>query len=187
MQGRGIYAVIAVFFILTAYAAPVSVSFFSYQAENGFLYYVFFESSPASSCVKPSVNTQLSYPSTSGSFVLRGGRTLCLWATAQGAFSGGTCVVILYASSTAPGSITFTLSVTNSAGAPIATLGSGSLSTSTTQKELSSTFSCPSFTAPAGGYLKLSLTASKSAKSYTVYFGPAAPTDFQVVKSENGA
>jgi len=186
MQGRGIYAVIAVFFILTAYAAPVSVSFFSYQAENGFLYYVFFESSPASSCAKPSVNTQLSYPSTSGSFVLRGGRTLCLWATAQGAFSGGTCVVILYASSTAPGSITFTLSVTNSAGAPIATLGSGSLSTSTTQKELSSTFSCSSFS--VNGYLELSLTGGGAGKTkYTVYFGGSTPTDFQVVKSADSA
>jgi hypothetical protein len=183
---RGVYAALAAFFILTAYAAPVSVSQVKEQALSGYLYYVFFESSPASSCATPSVNTQLSFPPTSSSFVLKGGQTLCLWATAQGVFSGGTCVVILYASSTAPGSITFTLSVTNSAGVPIATLGSGSLSTSTTQQELSSTFSCSSFS--VNGYLELSLTGGGAGKTkYTVYFGGSTPTDFQVVKSADSA
>ncbi|PSN82079.1 hypothetical protein B9Q02_12175, partial [Candidatus Marsarchaeota G1 archaeon BE_D] len=64
---RGVYAALAAFFILTAYAAPVSVSQVKEQALSGYLYYVFFESSPASPCATPSVNTQLSYPARTGS------------------------------------------------------------------------------------------------------------------------
>jgi len=183
---RGVYAALAAFFILTAYAAPVSVSQVKEQALSGYLYYVFFESSPASSCNKPATNTQLSYPASSGSFTLNAGKTLCLWAQVSGFFVGGECALVLYASSTSAGSISFTLSLTDSKGAVLQTLGSGSLPVSSTKQELISFFTCASFTANAGDYLALSLTGGAGAK-YTVYFGASTPTDFQVVKSADSA
>ena len=185
---RGVYAALAAFFILTAYAAPVSVSQVKEQALSGYLYYVFFESSPASSCVKPSVNTQLSYPARTGSFTLNAGKTLCLWAQVSGFFAGGECVFILYASSTSAGSVSFALSLRDSKGAVLATLGSGSVPVSSTKQELISFFACSSFTANAGDYLALSLTGGGAGKTkYTVYFGASTPTDFQVVKSADSA
>jgi len=170
------------------YATPVSVYQVGEQALSGYLYYVFFESAPASKCNTPATNTQLSFPATQGSFVLSGGKTLCLWAPVSGSFAGGVCVLVLYASSNTPNSVSFSLSLTDSRGTVLATLGSGQVSVSTTQQELFSAFSCSSFTASAGDYLSLSLTGGGSAKvKYTVYFGSGTPTDFQVVKSADSA
>jgi hypothetical protein len=184
---RGVYAALAAFFILTAYAAPVSVSQVKEQALSGYLYYVFFESSPASPCATR-VNTQLSYPARTGSFTLNTRKTLCLWAQVSGFFAGGECVFILYASSTSAGSVSFALSLRDSKGAVLATLGSGSVPVSSTKQELISFFACSSFTANAGDYLALSLTGGGVGKTkYTVYFGASTPTDFQVVKSADSA
>jgi len=172
-----------------SYATSVSVTTTKLAASGGNLTYLYFESTTASSTTSPSVNTALAQPSGTGTTTISRGSTVRLWSTqfsASRTISAGTWVVDLWAlASGRSGALTVSVYVTNSAGTVQSTIASSvstpTIDTSKTQAAIQQSGS--SVTVPASGYVEVSLTApsgGSSPTSFTLYWGKAQGTDFQV-------
>ena len=174
---------------MASFATNVSVTTTHLAGSAGTLTYAYFESATASSGTSPSVNTALSQPSGTGTTTINRGGTVRLWSTqfsSSRTLPAGLWVVDLWAlASGRSGQLTVSIYVTNSAGTVQSTvLASASTPTVATSKtQVAVTASGPSVTVPASGYVEVTLTApsgGSAPSSFTLYWGKAQGTDFQV-------
>jgi len=180
---------------VSSYATSVSVSTSSAADRAGLLTYIYFENANAGTTSTPTADTSLAAPSTTGSYVVNRGNTVYLWSTpfsTSRTIPAGSWVLDLWALAAKSGSMTVSILVTNAAGTTVATvLSSGTTSSiGTTKAQVATTFSGSSVTVPANDYILVKLTAptgTSNPTSFTIYWGKAQLTDFQVIMSSNTA
>jgi len=172
-----------------SFATNVTVTTTRLAGSAGTLTYAYFESASASSGTSPSVNTALSQPSGTGTTTISRGSTVDLWSTqfaSSRTLATGTWVIDIWALANGrSGQLTVSVYVTNSAGTVQSTvLASASTPTVGTSKtQVAVTASGLSLTVPASGYVEVTLTAPSGTgtpTSFTLYWGKAQGTDFQI-------
>jgi hypothetical protein len=174
-----------------SYATSVSVTSVNVQQRAGVLTYIYFETSNAGSSASPSVDTSLVAPSGTGSYAISRGSTVNLWSTpftSSTSIPAGYWNIDLWASTTKATGLTVSIVVTNSAGTTTGTVLSSGTTTNvgTAKGQVFTRFSGAAVAIPAGGYIDVKLTAPSGASnpaSFTVYWGKAQLTDFQVMMS----
>ena len=152
----------------------------------GLEFYV--DANPTASCTTPSTDTSLSAPSSSGSYTLTRGGTVCLWSVQ---FTSSSSIPALYwvtdlwldAGATGYG-LTVSIHVTDSAGTQVGTvLGSGTTSNvPTTENETKDSFLGAAVTIPASGYIVVQLSAPtghSAPHSFDIYWGSGQLSNFQ--------
>jgi len=173
-----------------SYATSVSVSTAKYAADAGLLTNVYFESSGLATSTTPSVVTAITQPGTTGSTSLTKGSTDYLYSPSFGTarnVAAGTWIVEVWAATTSStGTMTITIDTVNSGGTVQAMVGTGSTTTVTTTKaEAKFSVAGSAVAIPASGYLRVSLYAPTGSgkPGFTVYWGKAQGTNFQVPMS----
>jgi hypothetical protein len=170
-----------------SYATSVSVTTKAFAADSGVLVNVYFESTTASGSTTPSVVTATTQPGTTGSTTISRGSTYYLYSTqftSARSIAAGVWVVDLWALAAKSGAMTVSIATVNSAGTVQTTIGSGTTPTITTTKgQVALSVSGPATSVPANGYVRVSLTAptgTSNPSSFTLYWGKAQGTNFQV-------
>ncbi len=173
-----------------SYATSVSVTTKAYASDSGILTNVYFESATASASATPSVVTATTQPGTTGSTTISRGSTDYLYSTqfaSARSIAAGTWVVDLWALAAKSGTMTVSIATVNSAGTVQSTIGSGSTPTITTTKgQVALSLSGSATSVPASGYIRVSFTAptgTANPSSFTLYWGKAQGTNFQVPMS----
>jgi hypothetical protein len=170
-----------------SYATSVSVVASTYATDSGILTYFYFESAAATTSTTPSVVTATSQPSTTGSTSISRGSTDYLYSTrftSARSIAAGTWVVDIWALAAKSGAMTVSIAIVSSSGAVMTTVASGTTPTITTTKSQAAlVLSGPATSVPLNGYIRVSFTAptgTANPSSFTLYWGKAQGTNFQV-------
>jgi len=171
-----------------SYATSVSVTQMGLANSSGSLTYLYFESAAAATGTSPTVNTAMSQPTGTGSTTVTRGSTDRLWSmkfTSAWTVAAGVWVVDIWAAASTKGSMTVSIYITNSAGTVQTTIANGvsTPSISTTKGQVAFTVAGVAASIPANGYIEVSFTAptgTGNPTSFTLYWGKAQGTNFQV-------
>jgi hypothetical protein len=173
-----------------SYATSVSVTTKAFAADSGILVNVYFESATASGSTTPSVVTATTQPGTTGSTTISRGSTDYLYSPqfiSARNVAAGAWVVDLWALAAKSGAMTVSIAIVNSAGSVQTTVASGTTPTITTTKGQGALrLSGSAVSVPAMGYIRVSFTAptgTANPSSFTLYWGKAQGTNFQVPMS----
>lgn len=146
----------------------------------------FYESASAPiTCNSPNIDTNLTQPSSSSSYPVVSGSSVCLWSpkfSNSSMLNTGTWILDLWASATSAGTMQISIYNTNSTGGVVSTiLSNGASSTiSTSQSQLITRFTGSGANLGAGGYIEVVLTAATSGPaSFTIYWGKGQLTNFE--------
>jgi hypothetical protein len=173
---------------ISSIAGSVSVTRSTYQADYGTLTYVYFETSSGPGGTTPSTNTAQIPSSSSGSYTVARGSSAHVWSpqfTSAATINAGRWTVDLWAAGATSGAMRISLYVTNSGGTIQSTVVSNAATNTigTSKTQVVSTFSGAQVNVPANGYVEALLTAPTGGgnpTSFTIYWGNAQQTNFQV-------
>ena len=177
---------IIVFLIAMVSATNVFVSTSKYQSDTTAVIEPYFEYTSLGTN-SPLVNTQTSQPSGSGNTIISAVSTGYLWSLQFGnglSLPSGVLRVDFWASSVATsGTLVVTVNVTDSSGTTVNTLGSSSLTITTTEMELILNFTISATNVPASGYISVSFSLPTGISQPTtaeIYWGASQETNFQI-------
>jgi hypothetical protein len=173
-----------------AYANSTSVTTKAYAANSGVLTNVYFESATASASTIPSLLTALLQPLTTGLTTITRGSTDYIYSTqftSARSVPAGSWVIDAWALGATSGTMTITVTIVNSAGTVQTAIGSGTTPTiATTKGQVALRVTGVAASIPANGYLRVSFaapTGGGNPASFTLYWGKAQGTNFQVPMS----
>jgi len=186
--------IVLIFIIITttgSYAATVGVTTSTASQRSGTLTNVYYETANGATGSTPSTNTALTPPTGTGSYSVTRGSSAYLWSpqfAGSAVVPAQTWVLIMWVKGSSTGTMSVTVTTTNSSGTTQSTVVSGvsTGSISTSEGQVMTTFAGAQATIPANGYIKVTLlapTGSGNPTSFTVYWGTGQLTDFQVMLS----
>lgn len=146
----------------------------------------FYESaSPPTTCTSPTIDTNLTQPATSSSYLVASGSSVCLWSpkfSNSSALNTGSWVLNLWASATSAGTMKVSIYSTNSSGGVVSTILSNGVSNTitTSSSQVITSLAGSGANLAAGGYVEVVLGAPVSGPaSFTIYWGNGQLTNFE--------